>query len=109
MSEEQNLPPPPPNDGDKSFLKIIWLFAAFVPSVIGIACLHIRQPAGWLYPVLTLLNLFLSVAAAGGLVRGMKQGGMKTVVAFFLFVFFFVLNALIVVFVGCSGTGRIAP
>jgi len=109
MSEEQNLPQPLPNDGDGSTPKIVWLFAAFFPSVIGIASLYTKNPGQWLVAVLVVLNLVCSVAASAGLVRGMKKEGIQVIVGFFLFVFLFVLNALIVLFVGCSGKGRIAP
>ena len=109
MNEESNLPKPPPNEGDESVLKVIWLLAAFVPSLIGIACLHIKNQGQVLLPLLVVLNLVLSVAASVGLVRGMKNGGAQFIIGFFLIPFFFVLNVLIVLFVGCSGMGRIAP
>jgi len=107
MNEESNLPKPPPNEGDESVLKAIWLLAAFVPSVIGIACFQVKNPGRGLLPLLIALNLILSVAATVGLVRGMKSGGAQFIIGLFLIPFFFVLNVLIVLFVGCSGMGRI--
>jgi hypothetical protein len=109
MNEEEKMPRPPPNKGDESVRKVIWLFAAFFPSAIGIASLHLKNPGQLLFPVLVTLNLIFSVAASVGLVRGMKNGGFQFIIGFFLIPFFFVINALIVLFIGCSGMGRIAP
>jgi hypothetical protein len=109
MSEEQNAPEPPPNDGNKSVPKIIWLFAAFIPSVIGIGCLHVKYQGRGLLSFLLLLNLIFSVASSVGLVRGMKPSAIRAIMAIFFIIFFFVLNVFIVSFVGCSGGGRIAP
>jgi len=109
MNEEKNLSKSPTHDGDESVLKMIWLFAAFIPGAIGIACLHLKNPGRWLFPLLIALNLMFSVAASVGLVHGMKDGGVQFIIGLFLAPFFFVLNTLIVLFVGCSGMGRIAP
>jgi len=109
MNQESNQTNPQPDQNYDSIHKVVWMIAAFVPSVIGIACLQIKNPGNGLFPILVMLNLALSVAASIGLVRGMKNTGSKILLGLFLSAFFFVLNVVIVVFVGCSGAGRIAP
>src|SRR5271163_800505 len=91
MDPENNYAGPLPEGKDESFLKIIWLFVAFCPTAAGIACLHIKQPGEWLIPFLLFLNLGSSIAAAVGLVRGMKSAGVQVLVGFLLVPFFFVL------------------
>ena len=109
MNEDNNLPNPSLGNGSDPVRKIIWLFAAFFPGVAGIICLNIKNPGSWLFPALLILNLVFSVASSVGLVKGMKNEGSQFALGFFLTGFFFVLNAFIVLFVGCSGMGRIAP
>ena len=109
MNEENNQLKPPPDEDTESVRKAIWLLAAFVPSVVGIACLQIKNPGQGMLPLMLVADLICSVAASVGLVRGMKNGGAQFIIGFFLIPFFFVLNGLIVLFVGCSGMGRIAP
>jgi hypothetical protein len=109
MSDEKSTPPPPPNDRDYTSFYVICLLVAFLPSLIGILCFNVKNPNEWSATVLVVLNLVCSVVAGVGLVRGIKDGGVKFTVGFFLIPFFFVLNAIIVIFVGCSGGGRIAP
>lgn len=109
MDDQKEPTQPPPKDGDAYVVKMVWLCAAFFPSAIGIACLHFKNPFRWLFPLILTLNLIFSVAASIGLVRGMRSAASKFILGFFLILFFFVLNALIVLFIGCSGMGRIAP
>ena|SRR5579863_9073404 len=107
MNEESSLPQPPPSERDKSFRKVMWLLAAFVPSALGVACFHLKERGRELLPYVVVVNLVISVAASVGLVRGMKNAGAQFILGLFLIPFFFVLNVLIVFFVGCSGMGRI--
>jgi hypothetical protein len=79
MNETDPQSDPPPNYDGSDSAKVMWLFAAFLPSVIGIACFHLKHPGQWMLPILVLV------------------------------IFFFVLNAFIVIFVGCTSMGRIAP
>jgi hypothetical protein len=109
MNEEEQSPQPPPNDEEETSRKIIWLFAAFLPSVIGFACLHIKKPIPSLFGLLVAIDVVCSVAAGKALVRGMKDEASRIFLGVFLSLFFIVLNALIVLFIGCSGMGRIAP
>ena len=109
MSEESNAPQPPPNEGHEPIPKIFWLFAAFVPSLIGVALLYLRSVGRGMLPLAVIADVILSVVAGVGLVRGMKNPGVAFILGCFLVAFFFVVNALIVLFVGCGGMGRIAP
>ncbi len=107
MNEDGKLPQPPPNESEEALRRLMWLLAAFLPSVIGIACFHLKKPRQGLLPLLVGVNLALSVAASVGLVRGMKNVGAQFILGLFLIPCFFVLNTLIVLFVGCSGMSRI--
>jgi hypothetical protein len=109
MNEANNPPPPPPNGNDEVSLKIIWLLVAFIPSLIGIACLQIKNSDQWLVLILVVINVLFSMVAGAQLVRGIRNGLTQSIAGLFLVLFFFILNALIVVFVGCSGMGRISP
>ena len=109
MDEKTNSTPPPPNDGDRFVAKLLWLCAAFIPSVIGVACLQLKNPGQGLLPALLILNLVFCVTASIGLLQGMKSEASRFIFAVFLILCFFVLNTLIVLFIGCSGMGRIAP
>ncbi len=109
MNEEHNLPEPPADEEAESVRMAIWLLAGFAPSVIGIACLQIKNPGQGMMPLLLVVDLICSVVASIGLVRRMENEGARFATGFFLVPFFFVFNAFIVAFVGCSGTGRIAP
>jgi hypothetical protein len=109
MQEETNRPNPPPNGDDAAVRTVIWLLAAFAPSLIGIACLSIINSGQWLIWLLGTTNLIFSVAASIGLVRGIRYRDTRFLVCLVLVPFFFFLNVLIVIFVGCSGMGRISP
>ncbi|MEI7533226.1 MAG: hypothetical protein WCK57_02575 [Verrucomicrobiae bacterium] len=107
MSDEPNQTSSP--DGkDKPLTKIIWLFCGFVPSVIAIAGLKIAGPG--LIPFLLVLNLVSSMVSGLGLIRDIKNKYLAFFLGLFLVLFFLLVNAYIVVFLGCSGAGgRIAP
>jgi uncharacterized membrane protein YphA (DoxX/SURF4 family) len=107
MNEEEQFPQPPPSGGDATFRKIMWLCAALCPSAIGFACVHIKNPGQLLFPCLVVVDVICSVAGSLGLVRGMKTAASRAFLGLFLSVFFFVLNAVIVLFMGCSGIGGI--
>jgi hypothetical protein len=109
MSEEKQFSQPPPDDDAEVFRKIMWLCAALFPSLIGFACLHMKPSGQSLLLLLVAVDLICSVAGSIGLVRRMKSAASQVFWGFFFSLFFFVLNALIVLFMGCSGMGRIAP
>jgi hypothetical protein len=107
MNEEGNLPQPPPNESEQSFRKVIWLLAAFAPSVLGVACFRLTKPGPVLFPILMGFNLVLSLVASVEHVRGMKNVGAQFILGLFLVPFFFAFNVFIGLFVGCSGMGGI--
>jgi Na+/H+ antiporter NhaC len=109
MNETDPQSDPPPNYDGSDSAKVMWLFAAFLPSVIGIACFNLKHPGQWMLPILVLINAIISVVAGTRLVKGMKDELVQGLLAAFLVIFFFVLNAFIVIFVGCTSMGRIAP
>jgi len=107
MSENNSKPP---TEDEIAFRKMFSLFAGFAPSMVAIACFHLKNPGQSLLPLLIILNLICSIVASIGLLRGMKNEGLQILFSFLLIPFFFVLNVLIAIFVGCSGMGgRIAP
>ena len=104
---DEIIQPEPPTSKNKSFPKIIWLLVAFIPGLVGVACLKINAP--WLLYFLVTLDIACSVSASIGLVRGMKSREAQSALALLLTLFFLVANVFIVLFVGCSSMGRIAP
>jgi hypothetical protein len=115
MSEiDQPAPPPenkPAGDHDPSpnpSLKILWLFVAFIPSLVALGLLSSHtfgNPAlGWGLVILTAGCCF---GAGIGLVRGMRNTVAQALLAIFLTGFFFFANVVIVVLIGCSRMGPI--
>jgi hypothetical protein len=104
MNEAGNPPP-------KSELRreLMWLLTAFAPSLLGIPCLYIINPGRWLFQVLAFINFLCSVTASAALVRGMRAGLTQCIAGLFIATFLFVLNACIVLFVGCSTTRWLTP
>ena len=106
MANDSNQPNKPEVH---SIPKVLWLFVAFIPSVVAIPCFGIKTSAPLLLPALVILDLLCSSIAAVGLVRGMKNEAVQSLLGLFLGGFFIIFNVVITVFVGCSGMGRIAP
>ena len=88
---------PPRGNGSSGFL---WLFCAFVPALIALPLLNVAVPA--LVFVILGLNVICSFLAGTGLVQGMKDGVARFFLGLFLTGVFFVLNVIIVVYVGFS-------
>jgi hypothetical protein len=105
MSEEN--PKPPPNSDEIVFRKVISLLIAFVPSIVAVISFGFKNPAQWLLPALILTNVVCSAIAAFGLLNGMKDKVAQAGLSILLTIFFFGLNALIALFIGCSGRGGI--
>jgi hypothetical protein len=99
----------PNRDGENQIPLIAWALCAFVPGIAGIACLGIKSEGQWVFPCLLLLNLGCSLAASFGLTARVKNDGTRVAVGMLLAIFLFFMNVAIVIFAGCSGTGRIAP
>lgn len=96
-------------EGKKPFLKLIWLLCAFIPSLVAIPCLGIKNMPQWLGLSLLMVNAGCSLFAGIGLLSGIKDPAIRVILGVLLGGFFFVLNVIIVIFIGCSGMGRIAP
>ena len=105
MNEEPN----PPNNVGNGMHPLLWLLVAFIPSIVALGCLGSKTVGSALVPVLLILDVGCSLAAGFGFVSGMKSLAGKVALGLFLGVFFVLLNAAIVLFLGCSGMGRIAP
>ena len=102
MSEDN---PPPDSDFPK---EILWLLVAFLPCLAGIICLQIKNGLT-LLPILVFMNIICSIAGGVGVVRGIESEGTRIALGLLLIPVFFILNAFLVLFIGCSGGGRIAP
>jgi hypothetical protein len=100
MNEDPSKPPPVP--GNKAAQKIMWVFVAFLPSLVGIILVSATNTQPGVLPFLVILDAVCSIAATTGLVQGIKGEGTKFLVAFLLVPSFFFINALIVVFIGCA-------
>jgi membrane-associated HD superfamily phosphohydrolase len=109
MNELENPNPPPPDKEDQAFRKLVNVVVALLPSAIGILCFQFKFASPNVLPVMVIVNAVLSAVGSAGLVRGMKNATSAVITGILLTGFFFGLNAIIVVFVGCSGMGRIAP
>jgi hypothetical protein len=107
MNEDNQYSQPPLNEGGAPFWKIMWLCAALLPSFIGFAYAYFRNTGPSFTPLLAAVDLVCSVSGSLGLVRGMKSASTRGLLGLFLSVFFFVLNAIIVLFMGCSNVGGI--
>jgi hypothetical protein len=109
MSDPQSNPSPaitpPPVPKNNSFDKIKWLLLAFIPAVFGIVCVSIKNmDSSWL-PVFVVLDLICSIPAGVAVLRGIEPRGLRIFLTIFLMVAFFVLNASIVIFIGCAEYG----
>ena len=108
MSDHDQPPPldEPPNSGEPA-PKIIWLFVAFLPTVL--ALISFETPKLWppILVVLVVLDFVCSVIASDRLTRGMKDNDTRGILMLFLILFFLVANVGISAFVGCSQMMRI--
>jgi NAD/NADP transhydrogenase beta subunit len=107
--EDEPIKPDEPNEKKPPILNIILLFTAFIPSVVAMLSLRIKNPGQWLAPSLLVLDAVCSFAAAIGLLSAIKNKSVQPILTLVLAVFFFSVNVLIVIFVGCSDMGRISP
>jgi hypothetical protein len=105
MNEEPSQSNRPGNQKNPA----IWLLCAFVPSLVAIPCWGLKSPVPALVPLLVILNIVCSLTAGIKLLGRTKAQDLRIALGFLLGVFFFVMNVVVVVFVGCSGMSRIAP
>jgi hypothetical protein len=101
--------PKPPVEDKVIIEKMASLVVVFVPSILAIFLISFKYAPSWILPVLAILNLLCSAVGSVGLVRGLKHDSMKFLLVCVLVPFFFLLNVLIVIFIGCSGQGGFAP
>jgi hypothetical protein len=107
MNENTNPEPPPAPDKEKNpLVTILWLLLAFVPSMIAAPFVSGRN--GSQFP---MFLFFLAIAccafSAFGVLRSVKDVVLRVFLGLGLAVVFFVLNAFIVILVGCSHMGPI--
>ena len=104
MSDE--LPSEPEKSGTPG-LAVLWLVLAFVPSVIALATSN-RPGIG---PVVLGVGILCCLIGGLGVAGAFKKSSSASsvLVGLLLAGVFFVLNVIIVVLIGCSGMGRIAP
>lgn len=108
MTQKPDLSPPP--DGANKGASVIgWLIVAFVPSVISISFLSVKYPSQWHVTALLFIAAGCCLCSAFGMLSGIKEQAVRIVLGLFLAGGLFVLNVIIVVFVGCTNMGRIAP
>lgn len=100
MNEDPSMPPPVP--GNKAGQKIMWVCVAFLPSLIGIAVVSMKNTDNGAAAFLIIMNAVCSIAASVGLVRGMEMRWLQVLVAVVLVPAFFVVNGFIVIFIGCT-------
>jgi len=96
-----------PNSGESKslVLTIFCLILAFLPSVFGLGL--INSPAGG--SALLVLGATCCLISGFGISRHMENPVARTLCGLLLAGLFFFLNVIIVVLIGCSGMGRIAP
>ena len=105
---EQNQPEEPKKDAGDAGMKILWFLFAFVPSIVSIPFKG-NNASGFPIQGLTALAIICCLFSGFGVSRGVKDMVSRAFLALFLAGLFFVLNVFIVILVGCSGMGRIAP
>jgi len=101
MNEEIN-PSQKPGGNGSSGLKILWLFLAFIPSLVTILGFETRTPREGFGMFALILGITCSLLAGIGLLNGMKDRVVRVVLGIALGGVFFLLNFIIVLFVGCS-------
>jgi hypothetical protein len=106
MNDPQPNPPPvfnpPPVPGNNPFNKILWLLAAFIPTVFGIVCLQVKNISqGWI-SFFIALDVICSIAAGIALMMGIEKRWLQILLTIFVMSALFVLNAFIVLFIGCT-------
>jgi hypothetical protein len=107
MNDQPEPPPesepiPPGEPAPQPLPKIVWLFEAFIPSVLALGIMQSATVAPGLGIALLILTVVCSLVAAIGVVRGMESKAEQIVLAIFLTGVFFIANLVVVVLIGCS-------
>jgi hypothetical protein len=108
MDEEQKTPATPPKAGGSGGEKALWFCVGMIPSLMGIAIMAIGLNSS-ASKVAILISIGLILAASIGMTRTTQGKVRRAFLMVFLAGFFFMINGIVVVFVGCSSMGRIAP
>jgi hypothetical protein len=106
---QQTNPSPPDGSDKKAGLVFAWLIVAFVPSAISIALLGVKNVPQWSVTALLFIGAGCCLCSAFGMLSSVKDSVARAILGLLLAGGLFVLNVLVVVFVGCSNMGRIAP
>lgn len=109
MTEQTNPPPQPDGTGGSPVSTVFWLFVAFIPSMVSLLLFQTKNPPQWSLSALLFLAAACCLCSGLGVLARMKDQVVRIVLGLVLAGVFFVLNVLVVLFIGCSGMGRIAP
>jgi hypothetical protein len=104
MSDEIN---PKPELKDNTGIIVLWLLFAFVPCFVAIPLMN--NPSPTVSGGLLILTVTCSLCSGIGVLRGVKNQAARILLGLVLAGVFFVLNVIVVVFIGCSNMGRVAP
>lgn len=79
------------------------------PTPVFMVLVNFKNLPNWVGPALIIMGIICSVAAGFGLMSRANSPITKGLGGLALSVVFFVFNLALVIAVGCSGVGRIAP
>jgi hypothetical protein len=108
MDEEpkQTLPDKPKESNNAGRI-ILWLLFAFVPSMATIPLVYVKNVPAGTGNGLVALAIVCCLCSGIGVLRGVKSLTTRILLGALLAGVFFVLNAFIVILVGCSNMGPI--
>jgi hypothetical protein len=105
--QEHNVEPPPYEEPKPRYA--LWWIVALSPTAFGLLCIGLRDNGRFLLMICPVLDVICSVVGGIGLACQAKTAASRFFAGLFMVPFFILLNAAIVLFIGCSGVGRIAP
>lgn len=110
MNPEENSPNAPPDGaGGNPVSTVFWLFVAFIPTLVSLLLFETKNPSQWSFRALLFLSAACCLCSGFGVLARMKDLVLRIALGLILAGVFFVLNLIVVLFIGCSGMGRIAP
>ena len=105
--ENKDESPGPPRKPGNWSMAALWLVVAFVPSVLALALWNNSSPG--IGPIVLVPGIGCCLVSGFGITSGMKDSVVRMFAGLLLAGVFFLLNVIIVVLIGCSGMGRVAP
>jgi hypothetical protein len=99
--------PPEPEKLDRTGAIVLWLVVAFVPSLVALSTFDSRSPT--VSGGVLILAVACCLCSGFGVLGRTKYPETRILFGLLLAGIFFVLNVFIVIFIGCTGMGRIAP